>query len=296
MHSDLIDFLACPRDRSFPLELSDAPSNAQQILAGKLRCPAHGHVISIEAGIPRFVQVQSLGELQRHEVKMRDQEAHRTRTFRLAVSDLAEYDAVRSALGDCGRLRALDVGCGSGKMSHALGSPARLVGVDFSLAALLKFRFPGVLLDLVQSEGSQMPFREACFDVALSTQVLEHLTSKDLRVKFLREIGRALKPGGKLVLTVYNWNLYSQHSKEPQEGFHESGIFYHMYLVEELRSELEEMFEVETIQGVKTILPKTYRIVQALGRKSIYWERMWRKSRLALQYGHLLLAVGHRRA
>jgi SAM-dependent methyltransferase len=296
MHSDLIDFLACPRDRSFPLELSDAPSNAQQILAGKLRCPAHGHVISIEAGIPRFVEGQSLGELQRHEMEMRDQD-HRTQTFRLAVSDLPEYDAVRSALGDCGRLRALDVGCGSGKMSPALGSPARLVGVDFSFAALLKFPFPGDLrVDLVQSEGSQMPFREACFDVALSTQVLEHLPSKDLRVRFLREIGRALKPGGKLVLTVYNWNLYSHHSRRPQEGFHDSGIFYHMYLAEELRSELGEMFEVETIQGVRTFFPKTYRFVQALGRKNIYWERIWRKTRLALQYGHLLLAAGQRRA
>ncbi len=247
MNADLVEFLACPNDEFFPLRLSVRERAGGNIHQGELLCPSCRHQVLIEAGIPRFVPVGTLTEVQKHEMELRDQ-AHRARRYEMRVVDLPEFDAVKSALGDCSSLRALDAGCGGGKMTPAMGNPSRLVGVDFSSEALLNFHFRSTCpVDLIQADVSRMPFRENSFDICLSTQVLQHLPSKALRVAFLGQIARALKPGSKLVLTVYNWN---RSSKEPKEGFYESGLFYHKYDLDELRAELDQWFAVKAIHAV----------------------------------------------
>ncbi len=51
----------------------------------------------------------------------------------------------------------------------------------------------------VQADAYHLPFRDNAFEVALCTEVLEHLHTP---VHALREIHRVLKPGGKLLLTT----------------------------------------------------------------------------------------------
>uniref|UniRef100_E6Q525 Methyltransferase type 11 domain-containing protein n=1 Tax=mine drainage metagenome TaxID=410659 RepID=E6Q525_9ZZZZ len=49
--------------------------------------------------------------------------------------------------------------------------------------------------------SSRLPFDDACFDVAIFGEVIEHLVDPDAA---LQEISRVLRPGGYLVLTTPN--------------------------------------------------------------------------------------------
>lgn len=92
----------------------------------------------------------------------------------------------------------LDLGCGTGAFAlelQALGTP---IGADMSLLALDFARGRGAT-DLVQSDGSALPFRANTFDAAIGLDVFEHI---DNDVAALAECARVLRPGGVLVLTV----------------------------------------------------------------------------------------------
>jgi hypothetical protein len=97
------------------------------------------------------------------------------------------------------------------------------------------------------------------------------------------------------VITTYNWDRGRRDRGIPKEGLHGTGIYYYCYDAEEFRTELSQHFEVEAMWGVDVVLPGTYRLVNALGSKQIYWDRLWRARALSLPFGRLLLAIGHRR-
>lgn len=81
----------------------------------------------------------------------------------------------------------------------------RYVGLDYPPALLQIQPELWNILDRTREamdvfgDGNRMPFRDACFDSVLCTEVLEHLTTPE---RCLREVGRVLKPGGRLLLTV----------------------------------------------------------------------------------------------
>jgi SAM-dependent methyltransferase len=63
-----------------------------------------------------------------------------------------------------------DVGCGDGAITDALARDRRVVGVDSSRTALEHVGTESVLAD-----ARALPFADASFDLALSSQMLEHL-------------------------------------------------------------------------------------------------------------------------
>lgn len=98
----------------------------------------------------------------------------------------------------------LDAGCGAG---HALtfflrNGATRVVGVD---------RFPEVLgMAAERARGVPvcsadldvpLPFEDASFDFVFSHEVIEHLHRPE---QFLREVHRALRPGGRVLLKTPN--------------------------------------------------------------------------------------------
>jgi SAM-dependent methyltransferase len=98
--------------------------------------------------------------------------------------------------------RLLDVGCGS-KPYQALFAVDAYIGLDIDSEASRK----GGIADHFY-EGDTFPFADASFDSVLCNQVLEHVFNPD---KFLGEIVRVLKPGGKLLLTVpFVWDEHEQ--------------------------------------------------------------------------------------
>lgn len=92
----------------------------------------------------------------------------------------------------------LDVGCGNAPYGDLLPGWRRIgINIDASDAS------PEVVGD-----GTCLPFRDACADAVLCTQVMEHVRDP---FGLVRELARVLKPGGVLVLSgpMY-WRLHEE--------------------------------------------------------------------------------------
>jgi SAM-dependent methyltransferase len=107
-------------------------------------------------------------------------------------------------------VKVLDAGCGTGGAYRVLGERWAVVGLDVSPAALEFCRRRGMTL-LVAGDVQRLPLRSASVEAAISCDVLEHLPDDEAA---LRELGRVVKPGGLLVLTVpaLPW-LWSEHDE-----------------------------------------------------------------------------------
>lgn len=64
----------------------------------------------------------------------------------------------------------VDVGCGDGAITNALGARWRITGVDSSATALSHVTVPSV-----HADARALPLPDAAFDLAMSSQMLEHL-------------------------------------------------------------------------------------------------------------------------
>jgi SAM-dependent methyltransferase len=97
----------------------------------------------------------------------------------------------------------LDCGTGMGFYARTINRlyPAcRVVGVDGDARALAYAReHTGAQTALAQADIQRLPFAEASFDAVIMSEVLEHLEDD---LGGLREVHRALKPGGILAVTV----------------------------------------------------------------------------------------------
>lgn len=109
----------------------------------------------------------------------------------------------------------LEVGCGTGFVLKGLREAAprlRLAGSEIfgDGLAFARARLPGV--DLYQMDARQLPF-EREFDVIGAFDVLEHIPEDEV---VLRQIFRALRPGGGLLITVpqhrFLWSAIDEHS------------------------------------------------------------------------------------
>ncbi|HTK31053.1 MAG TPA: methyltransferase domain-containing protein [Candidatus Saccharimonadaceae bacterium] len=99
--------------------------------------------------------------------------------------------------------RVLEVGCGDGVLLEGViaalrARPERVVGVDLSVGRLTRAR-SRVAGEFVCASADRLPVRGGGFDLVVCAEVLEHLLDPDAA---LRELARALAPGGRLVLTV----------------------------------------------------------------------------------------------
>ncbi len=95
--------------------------------------------------------------------------------------------------------RALDVGCGDGRLTAELDAGA-LTAADVSGVALerARARLPeAVLVEL--DPDAPFPLEDAAFHLVLCAETLEHVRDVQL---FLSEIRRVLRPGGELALTT----------------------------------------------------------------------------------------------
>jgi SAM-dependent methyltransferase len=95
--------------------------------------------------------------------------------------------------------RALDVGCGDGRLTAALDAAA-LTAADVSAVALE--RASGRLPEAVFVEldpDAPFPLGDSAFDLVLCAETIEHVRDVQL---FLSEIRRVLRAGGELALTT----------------------------------------------------------------------------------------------
>jgi len=103
----------------------------------------------------------------------------------------------------------LDVGCGNGRLSELFKDmKISYTGVDDSseLIRIAKSRYPES--DFHITDPLNFEFTDHSFDKIYCLSVFHHIPSTELRVQYLKEIRRVLKPGGLLILTV--WNMWKK--------------------------------------------------------------------------------------
>lgn len=131
----------------------------------------------------------------------------------------------------------LDVGCGTGSLAIAakrrVGAGGAVFGVDASAPMIArarnKARKAGVEVNFDDGVAESLSFPDARFDVVLNTVMLHHLPRK-ARQQCVGEMGRVLKPGGRLL--VVEFGGAAPHGRGPLAHFHRHGQIKPRELVE----------------------------------------------------------------
>jgi arsenite methyltransferase len=125
------------------------------------------------------------------------------------------YEALGAQPGE----RILDVGCGPGfyasELLDQVGLEGSVVGLDASpqMLAVAAHRSEGRRgVEFHQADATSLPVEDAGFDRAVCVQVLEYVSDVEAA---LREIHRALRPGGRAVIWDVDWATLSWHSYDP---------------------------------------------------------------------------------
>lgn len=103
----------------------------------------------------------------------------------------------------------LDIGCGWGGLTQHLVGWGHVRGVEPSAVAREEAARRGVAV--LEGSAERLPVGDRSVDVALVSDVLEHLDDDGVA---LAEVRRVLRPGGVALITVpaYHW-LYSSHDR-----------------------------------------------------------------------------------
>lgn len=101
----------------------------------------------------------------------------------------------------------LDLGCGNGRFFEFIkDSGAEYIGLDSSekLIEIAKIKYSQAKFQT--ADALNLPFPDNYFDKVYSIAVLHHIPSKELRIQFLEEVKRVLKPGGLFIATVWKFH------------------------------------------------------------------------------------------
>lgn len=108
-------------------------------------------------------------------------------------------------------LRMLEVGCGSGGISHYFGThpsgrfDMHAVDVKDSRVVTEGYAYQ-------QVSDTKLPFPDDSFDAVISNHVIEHVGDEAAQLRHLQELRRVLRPGGSGYLAVPNrWMLVEPH-------------------------------------------------------------------------------------
>ena len=111
-----------------------------------------------------------------------------------------------------------DVGTGTGFLAElALDAGARVIGIDISdgMLAQVTSRFAGRPFEARPGDTAALPLQTGEVDAVLANMVLHHAEDPPAAI---REMARALKPGGTLVITdadshTHEWLRTEQHDR-----------------------------------------------------------------------------------
>lgn len=157
--------------------------------------------------------------------------------------------------------RVLDIACGEGYGSAALaaGGAASVIGVDVAeeACAHASSRYG---IDARVGSAEAIPLADASVDVVVSFETIEHLNDP---ARFLEECHRVLAPGGCLVISTPNVDIY--HKGAPANPFH-----VHEMTAAEFHAHLSQGFDSIDMRGQCLPLPKPLTI-KGIRRLHTWW-------------------------
>jgi 2-polyprenyl-3-methyl-5-hydroxy-6-metoxy-1,4-benzoquinol methylase len=108
----------------------------------------------------------------------------------------------------------LDVGCGCGYGTHHLATSGaqRAIGIDISQEAVEYAcrHYSAANLDFRRMDATALDFPDETFDVVVCLEVLEHVSNHQ---RLLAETRRVLRPGGRIVVSTPNGQIFSPNGK-----------------------------------------------------------------------------------
>jgi len=102
--------------------------------------------------------------------------------------------------------RVLDSGCANGRLFEVLRNKRiDFFGVDFSdkLIQIAKEKYPQAKFQA--ADCLNLPFPQNFFDKIYSISVIHNIPSRKFQLQYLKEARRVLKPGGLLILRVWDF-------------------------------------------------------------------------------------------
>ncbi len=126
----------------------------------------------------------------------------------LEIEHYQRYQAIANL--SAGKV-VLDAASGEGYGADILARQARQVcglEIDPRAVAQAKGKYPRPNLNFMQGSVASLPFLHRAFDLVVSFETIEHITS-ELQEAFLLEIKRVLKPDGMLIMSTPDKHLYS---------------------------------------------------------------------------------------
>jgi SAM-dependent methyltransferase len=112
----------------------------------------------------------------------------------------------------------LEVGCGEGYGTALLaGAARRVLGLDYDALTVAHATATYPRVRFVRANLAALPVPSGSADVVAALQVIEHVWNHP---EFVRECLRALRPGGRLVVTTPNRLTFSPGLDTPRNPFH----------------------------------------------------------------------------
>ena len=163
--------------------------------------------------------------------------------------------------------RVLEIGFGEGYGANFLANEAlEMFGVDTAPGnpARAKDRYDRPNLHFLHTDGRQLDFPNALFDLVCTFQVIEHIPEEGMD-RFLGEIARVLKPGG--VFCVSTLNLENNLKYTPGRPYEKNVHHHKEFTAPELETLLKRFFAQVDMRGLQ--LSSKHRVFQRLKRWGI---------------------------
>lgn len=166
----------------------------------------------------------------------------------------------------------LDAGCGTGHLSDRLSGAARTIyGLDLSSRMLRMGSNPRILQASIES----IPFQDAYFSGAYAMRVFPHLRDPEAA---LSELARVVRPGGVIVLDVYNplsLRTLIRHLALAFCGRTKTPLFTRYDSIRIIRSRLPDALHYREFKGLRVLTPAGALMdIPVIGSSLRYLERL----------------------
>jgi len=252
--STLVDLILCPKDLGI-LSVCE-PAEVDRIATGAVRCRKCNARYEIVDGILRlFPGQRPLDSVARDEQRTRDLKAENYDAHFSDVANRVEISTILQESTPLAGVTVLDLACGTGRVTVRLLQRARKVLAcdlsEESLRVLAQKIGTTENLGLVWADIVQMRIAPETIDLAVSTQLFEHIPTLEQRAEFLEGVRAALKPEGVFLLTVYFYSFLRRFLRKQQQGFHAGGIFYRRFTRAEIEAEMSGFFRIAKLRPIQ---------------------------------------------